>query len=389
MSEKRRVSEKISNFNLKNILRYLIRNNEGVTRSELCKNLHVSFPAVTFNLKKLMEQGLVTEEDIQLENSTIGRNPKIIKLNEKYGIIVSIHIGYKIVEILFLNTKADVIYKNDFEIPKNISFSELNEMLAQKVNKNASLCDFKNGAENILAVAVALPGIIDKEKLKLISSKFYNWQNIELPEYMKINDSKTNIYWENDSNVLARGIFYKNPELDNILAFYMGVGIGIGIIINKKLYTGSRGMAGEMGNITFPMREKTVNLEQFISEESLIKFAKENMNIEEKEHHKILREMDKRIDDEKLRENFEVISNYVGIFFALIARAFDPQKIVFDGTIVRNCPNLSHMITGKLRNFTDVKEDQVYIVDGNETTMVKGLYAIAIDKSLDLEFFNE
>jgi len=387
MSEKKRISEKISDLNLKNILAYLIRNPKGVARTELCKNLHVSFPAVSSNVKKLMEQGLVLEEEQQLENGSVGRNPKIICLNKEYGIVVAVHVGYKTVEISLLNMMSSVIYRRDFEISKRVAFEELINILTNEISEALSVISLTYDTENLVGVSIALPGIIDNETSKLMSSKFYNWQDVDLPDSIKINGYETNLYWENDSNVLASGIFYKNPELENILAFYMGVGIGIGIFINKKLYSGSRGMAGEMGNITFPMGEETVSLEKFISEESLVSFARENLGIENQSFTETLKMMDDRFDDKKVRENLKIVSNYVGNFFAILLRAFDPQKIAFDGTVVRNCPNLSKMIADKLMGFTDISEDQICIANGNENTIIKGLYSITVGKSLGLEEF--
>ncbi len=387
MSEKKRISEKISDLNLKNILGYLIRNPEGVARTELCKNLHVSFPAVSNNVKKLMEQGIVLEEEKVQENGSVGRNPKIVKLNGNYGMVITVHVGYRTVEINMLDMSMKIINRMEFEISKNISFNDLLEVLIHKINAGMVSCEtgFENG--NVVGVSVALPGVVDNVEKKLVSSKFYNWSGISLPEILNVSGNDVSVFWENDSNVLATGIFFRNPELDNILAFYMGVGIGIGIFINKKLYTGSRGMAGEMGRITFPVGDKTISLEQFISEKALVDFARENLGIEEKNYQLALRKMDERIDDNKVREKLDIVSNYIGNFFAILVRAFDPQKVTFDGTVVRNCPNLSGLIVEKLIEYSQINENQICIANSSEKTMSRGLYSIVIGKSLGLEYF--
>lgn len=387
--EKRRISEKISDYNLKNILKYLIKNIDGVSRKELCENLGISFPAVSFNVKKLMEQGLVVETVEQLEEVRLGRNPKVLKLNEEYGVVIGIHIGYKNAEIIVQDITGKFLLREDFEIPKKIVFEDLKGIIVGKLTESIEKISADYFIENIVAISIAVPGIIDNENNQLISSKFYQWENIELPSEFHFNGFHTEVFWENDSNVLARGFFQKNVDLDNLLAFYMGVGIGIGIIINGKLYSGSRGMAGEMGKITFPMGDETVNLEQFISEDSLVKFARETLSITGLSFSQTLRSMDERIEDQKIRGNFKVISNYVGNFFALLIRAFDPQKVVFDGTVVRKCPNLSHMIASRLRDFTDISEEQICIADENEITMINGLYSIAMEKALELEGIDE
>ncbi len=55
---------------------------------------------------------------------------------------------------------------------------------------------------------------------------------------------------ENDLNsaVLAERLYWKS---DNIIAIYIGTGIGAGIISNGILIKGNLGFAGEIGHIPF------------------------------------------------------------------------------------------------------------------------------------------
>ncbi len=72
---KSRISEKISETNKKRILYYLFKNyNTFTTRTNISKDLNISFPAVSNNVAQLIEEGFILEE---LDtSSSLGRRSK-------------------------------------------------------------------------------------------------------------------------------------------------------------------------------------------------------------------------------------------------------------------------------------------------------------------------
>ena len=89
----------------------------------------------------------------------------------------------------------------------------------------------------------------------------------------------------NDANAAALGekYFGDAKSLDNFAVVTMGTGIGLGIYINGRLYTGDNGMAGELGHISIRIdgREckcgNTGCLETYIGKKGIIKTAKEKL----------------------------------------------------------------------------------------------------------------
>ncbi|HOM72029.1 MAG TPA: ROK family protein [Armatimonadota bacterium] len=58
---------------------------------------------------------------------------------------------------------------------------------------------------------------------------------------------------ENDADCIALAEFYfgAGKGKKNVVAFTWGTGVGSGIVINGRLYSGTKGMAGEIGHVTY------------------------------------------------------------------------------------------------------------------------------------------
>ena len=58
---------------------------------------------------------------------------------------------------------------------------------------------------------------------------------------------------DNDANAAAWGAYWLEAKgkVKNLIGITLGTGIGSGIIINKKLYRGATGSAGEIGHMPF------------------------------------------------------------------------------------------------------------------------------------------
>jgi len=80
-----------------------------------------------------------------------------------------------------------------------------------------------------------------------------------MPGWNKVNVGKIisqefgkNVFVDNDANAAAIGelIFGSGKKFSSFIMITLGTGVGGGIIINKKIYHGDKGAAGEIGHIS-------------------------------------------------------------------------------------------------------------------------------------------
>lgn len=105
--------------------------------------------------------------------------------------------------------------------------------------------------EDIVAVGVSCGGPLDAKRGVVMSPpNLPGWDNIPITE-MIAGEFGCPAFLMNDANAcaLAEWRFGAGQGVDNMVFLTMGTGLGGGIVINREIYEGSSGMAGEFGHI--------------------------------------------------------------------------------------------------------------------------------------------
>jgi len=110
----------------------------------------------------------------------------------------------------------------------------------------------ENSKIEIKGIGIGTPGtVIIKKGTVENPPNFSGWGKVQLG---KIIFKKLGIIVnvENDANAAAIGelIYGAGKKLNNFLMVTLGTGVGGGIIINKQLYRGEHGAAGELGHVS-------------------------------------------------------------------------------------------------------------------------------------------
>jgi len=110
----------------------------------------------------------------------------------------------------------------------------------------------KVGSSQLSSISIAAAGAINFEKGLVTSSpNLPGWQNIPLRDIVR-EKYRVNTFLINDASAAALGEhrFGAGREVNNLVLLTLGTGIGGGIIINGRLYSGPCGSAGEIGHMT-------------------------------------------------------------------------------------------------------------------------------------------
>jgi glucokinase len=113
------------------------------------------------------------------------------------------------------------------------------------------LSEFKN-------IGIGIPGMVDDENGVVVYCPNVNFKNIplrkEIQKYINLP-----VYIGNDANcaALAESIKGASKGVKNSIMITLGTGVGGGIIINKKLYTGFNGSAAELGHMVIMVDGET------------------------------------------------------------------------------------------------------------------------------------
>lgn len=226
----------------KHIITYLIYN-ENSTITDLAKDMDLSIPTVTKIIDEMHEQGYIDEYG-KLETNG-GRHPILYGLNTDSGYFVGVDVTWNSINIGVINFKGEVL-KLQMGIPfeRRDTLECIDELCNHIEHFIAGLTIDE---KKILHINVTLCGRVNPE-LGYIHS-FFNFGERPLAEILterlKIetsidNDSRTMLYGENIKGVVKGA--------KNVLFINIGWGLGMGIMIDGKLYKGKSGFSGEIGH---------------------------------------------------------------------------------------------------------------------------------------------
>ncbi len=149
------------------------------------------------------------------------------------------------------NVRAGIVSENKLNgiISKRInSQGTADEVLEQLFSLTDELI-----SKDVTSIGIGVPGLINTEE-QLVYDVVYipAWKKIPLQKLME-EHYNIPVYVENDANCFVLGEYYfgKGKGYNSMIGLTIGTGLGSGLIINKKLYPGKNGGAGEFGMIDY------------------------------------------------------------------------------------------------------------------------------------------
>ena len=167
-------------------------------------------------------------------------------------VYLGVDIGGTGIKVGVVTKEGKLLYKDTAPTQAELGY----EVLAQDIGKLIKkVMDSQNlKLDDIEAVGMGCPGSVDEKNGMVLYANNICMTNAPLcDEVRKYIDKPT--YIGNDANCAALGEFFAldDKNASNFVAVTLGTGVGGGIIINKRIYTGFNGSAGELGHITLTM----------------------------------------------------------------------------------------------------------------------------------------
>lgn len=213
------------------------------TAGEMCNEVGISLPTVNSLLGDLMQSGEVIKHG--RAESQGGRKPDLYKLADDSFYVLSVDINkFRIRTCIYNSANLAVTKAETLKLPLNNekeTFDKICDFLTDH-QINSGLPDAK-----IIAVGISMPGLIDS--VNGINHTYLKFGKKSLVENFEARLGK-NVFLENDARAmtLAEFKFGHNDKYKNVLGIFIGWGIGLGILIDGKIYQGASGFAGEFSH---------------------------------------------------------------------------------------------------------------------------------------------
>jgi predicted NBD/HSP70 family sugar kinase len=251
--------KKINQINIVRVLREILFN-KSISRVEISKNLGIVKSTVTKIVSTLLEYNIVRIVNEGKSGPSGGRRPVNLMINNEYGYILGLEIQTETYTAVAINLLGEILFIQS----ENILLSEDNIItgfieIIRRLNKK-----MQETGLMLIGIGIGLSGIINSEDGIIIQSNPLNITG-SINFYEEIsNFFNVPVIIENDANCCCLGemAFKKNKRYRNFIfvltefrkgrtsdSDYWGIAIGLGLVLNRKVYCGEGFSSGEFQSI--------------------------------------------------------------------------------------------------------------------------------------------
>lgn len=218
------------------------------------------------------------------------------------------------------------------------------ERLASLVKKLATQAGVSH--RSLVGCGIGLPGPLDAKRTKLFSAiNLPGWKNVPLASRLE-RKLKIPCFMENDANLAAVGEAWQGAgrRANSFCLYTLGTGIGGGVIIDRELWSGASGAAGELGHMTLEMNGRLCGcgqkgcLEAYASATAMVRRCKERLKqgarspLESETGMTAKKIFDAAKGGDALaREIVSEVTLYLGAAIANVVHALHPDLILLSG----------------------------------------------------------
>lgn len=321
--------------------------------TDLTKATGITLPVVSNIVSRLRKEKLVVKPKEKATNQA-GRPPSIIKLNGEAGFILGIDIGRLFTNFIILDLETKIVAdtrRRSIALSNDISLiDDLEEEI--KIVLSAA----KISWDKLLGIGISLPGMVrGKEGF---GETYFNFGETPAREILSNRFNKP-VHLEHDLEAMAFGErwFGAAKDVKNALCVNVGWGLGLGVIIDGKVYYGEDGYAGEFGHIQVIKNGelcycgKRGCLETVSSGKAITKIARDkiakgattimttvqNLQLDQIDAEAVVKAANQ--GDQFSIEILEEASRYLGSEIGILINLLNPAMVILGGGISTAAPN--------------------------------------------------
>ena len=225
-----------------------LRDRGPATRAELARRTGLAPPTITAAVRRLLEAGVVLDAGpSQREVGRAGPPGTRVALDGDLAWVLGAEVGFRTLRVVVCDATGQVRGQGLERLGRDHSADDglpVLRGLAARVLDQAG-----GSAGRVVSAGVAVRGPVSSARQQVSQSgELAGWSGLTAQDVAEVLGVPVRL--ENDANVAALGehVFGAARGVDTSLTVKFHSGIGAGLIIHGRLFTGARGGAGEIGH---------------------------------------------------------------------------------------------------------------------------------------------
>ena len=314
-----------------------IRENSSISRADIATSTGLNKGTVSSLVTELLNDKLISE--LGPGKSSGGRKPVMLLFNQLAGYTVGIDLGVNYILGVLTDLQGNIYFEKQVNFTA-LTYEEILEELYTVIDLLISTAPTSH--YGIIGIGVGVPGVVDSDK-KILLAPNLNWRNVDLRSLLE-QKYHLPVIIENEANAGAYGEkkFGAGKYFSNIIYVSVGVGLGVGLILNGELYRGNNGFSGEFGHMTIEVDGAKCSCgnqgcwELYASEKSLMLDA-ERSGLEIDPDNLTLETITDlaTMGDADAIQLFERTGKYLGVGINNIINIFSPELVIIGNRMAK------------------------------------------------------
>ncbi|MGV5031969.1 ROK family protein [Streptomyces sp. NRAIS4] len=352
----------------------------AASRAQLARDTGLSKPTVSSALASLETAGLVHEVGTQAPER--GRTAVLYAPDPAAGYALGVDIGRGWLRVAVVDLDGTVVARADVRNRARASAA-----LADLVVSTARQVIAGSGVDpaEVVHGVVGTPGVYDEKRRRVrYAMHLPGWGRAGLVDRMR-EELGVPLEVHNDANLAALGEYTYGVGTGSRLFAYIliGTGLGMGVVSEGRLFTGAHGLAGEIGFLPWPGRQKPERLEDAVSGVAVVEAARE-FGMSGQLTAKAVFDAARQGNAAALRA-VELEGERIAHTVAAAAAVLDPDLVVLGGGLGHSVDLLLRPVQEHVRALTPLRPRIARSRLGEEAVLL-GAVATALDTARDVVF---
>lgn len=225
-----------------------VRGNGTAARTDISRALDISPGSATTITADLISEGFLREFDAPAREHGRGRPPVALEIIPNVAHVIGIKLSYKKHTAVLTDFAGNIVADTALGMgEKRRSLSQLLIEISDLIAKVLVAADMT--IDDINAIGIGLPGIIDHASGTVVWSALLQDADQDLRSAFAARFSMP-LHLDNDANLLtlAELWFGAGRSMRDFAVVTIENGVGMGLVIDNRLYRGTHGMGLELGH---------------------------------------------------------------------------------------------------------------------------------------------